>query len=129
MARAAEAGFVDEACAVADQYTVAFGEKNIALMLNGDALTHQAVPCRLGEYALLLIDTGRSRPGSASRWNERLDQCHRALKMLQQESSLHSLCELPDRKSVVTGKSVSVRVDLGGRRFIQKKKTTNREKQ
>src|SRR3546814_59240 len=67
-------------------------------MLNGDALTHQAVPCRLGEYALLLIDTGRSRPGSASRWNERLDQCHRALKMLQQESSLQSLCELtPDR--------------------------------
>src|SRR3546814_13821122 len=27
----------------------------------------------------------------------------------------------PDRKSVVTGKSVSVRVDLGGRRIIQKK--------
>src|SRR3546814_1930408 len=27
-----------------------------------------------------------------------------------------------DRKSVVSGKSVSVRVDLGGRRIIQKKK-------
>src|SRR3546814_14667369 len=29
-----------------------------------------------------------------------------------------------DRKSVVEGKSVSVRVDLGGRRIIKKKKTT-----
>src|SRR3546814_14771591 len=28
---------------------------------------------------------------------------------------------LPDRKSVVSGKSVSVRVDLGGRRIIKKK--------
>src|SRR3546814_16009315 len=28
-----------------------------------------------------------------------------------------------DRKRVVYGKSVSVRVDIGGRRFIQKKKT------
>src|SRR3546814_19163019 len=28
----------------------------------------------------------------------------------------------PDRKSVVSGKSVSVRVDLGGRRIIKKKK-------
>src|SRR3546814_16061241 len=28
-----------------------------------------------------------------------------------------------DRKSVVEGKSVSVRVDLGGRRIIKKKKT------
>src|SRR3546814_20857882 len=30
-----------------------------------------------------------------------------------------------DRKSVVSGKSVSVRVDLGGRRIINKKKTKN----
>src|SRR3546814_17601599 len=30
-------------------------------------------------------------------------------------------CDLPDRKSVVEGKSVSVRVDLGGRRIIKKK--------
>src|SRR3546814_15666938 len=29
-----------------------------------------------------------------------------------------------DRKSVVEGKSVSVRVDLGGRRIIKKKKTS-----
>src|SRR3546814_19493519 len=29
-----------------------------------------------------------------------------------------------DRKSVVSGQSVSVRVDLGGRRIIKKKKTT-----
>src|SRR3546814_18617989 len=30
-----------------------------------------------------------------------------------------------DRKSVVSGKSVSVRVDLGGRRIIKKKKNEN----
>src|SRR3546814_11817061 len=30
-----------------------------------------------------------------------------------------------DRKSVGSGKSVSVRVDLGGRRIINKKKSTN----
>src|SRR3546814_11384090 len=32
-----------------------------------------------------------------------------------------------DRKSVVEGKSVSVRVDLGGRRIIKKKKRTTRD--
>src|SRR3546814_18181762 len=31
----------------------------------------------------------------------------------------------PDRKSVVEGKSVSVRVDLGGRGIIQQKNNTN----
>src|SRR3546814_13330037 len=30
---------------------------------------------------------------------------------------------VPDRKSVVSGKSVSVRVDLGGRRIIKKKRS------
>src|SRR3546814_17563540 len=33
--------------------------------------------------------------------------------------------DLPDRKSVVWGKSVSVRVDLGGRRIIKKKNTND----
>src|SRR3546814_13429939 len=33
-----------------------------------------------------------------------------------------------DRKSVVEGKSVSVRVDLGGRRCLKKKKTKKKEK-
>src|SRR3546814_11795510 len=32
-----------------------------------------------------------------------------------------------DRKSVVSGKSVAVRVDLGGRRSLNKKKTTNQK--
>src|SRR3546814_17124849 len=36
---------------------------------------------------------------------------------------------LADRKSVVSGKSVSVRVDLGGRRIIKKKKRTKTSKQ
>src|SRR3546814_12712704 len=33
-----------------------------------------------------------------------------------------------DRKSVVWGKSVSVRVDLGGRRILKKKKKKNKHK-
>src|SRR3546814_13393552 len=32
-----------------------------------------------------------------------------------------------DRKSVVEGKSVSVRVDLGGRRYLKKKKTNKEQ--
>src|SRR3546814_12192733 len=36
--------------------------------------------------------------------------------------ALERLFEVADRKSVVSGKSVSVRVDLGGRRIIKKKK-------
>src|SRR3546814_20240080 len=41
----------------------------------------------------------------------------------ESSSVLNILAALEDRKSVVLGKSVSVRVDLGGRRSIKKKKT------
>src|SRR3546814_98192 len=41
---------------------------------------------------------------------------------------LHSLANALDRKSVVEGKSVSVSVDLGGRRIIKKKKNTSKTK-
>src|SRR3546814_15022878 len=41
---------------------------------------------------------------------------------LQVAEHLPEVAALEDRKSVVQGKSVSVRVDLGGRRIIKKKK-------
>src|SRR3546814_19617356 len=36
--------------------------------------------------------------------------------------AIHCIFQSEDRKSVVSGKSVSVRVDLGGRRHLKKKK-------
>src|SRR3546814_13510089 len=38
-------------------------------------------------------------------------------------SPLNAVTDTGDRKSVVSGKSVSVRVDLGGRRIVQTKQT------
>src|SRR3546814_18841565 len=37
------------------------------------------------------------------------------------------LVRMVDRKSVVSGKSVSVRVDLGGRRILKKKKIRSKQ--
>src|SRR3546814_16602041 len=41
----------------------------------------------------------------------------------------HACSGSKDRKSVVEGKSVSVRVDIGGRRIIKTKKTKHKRKQ
>src|SRR3546814_17649097 len=47
----------------------------------------------------------------------------RAAGIVQRHMQLTDLKDVQDRKSVVSGKSVSVRVDLGGSRIIKKKKT------
>src|SRR3546814_16965064 len=69
-------------------------------------------------------------PGGAATWaiTQHRDEIH---------EQAHCPCRRPperlpphrDRKSVVSGKSVSVRVDLGGRRIIKKKKNKKNETQ
>src|SRR3546814_11228590 len=52
-----------------------------------------------------------------------------ALKHAQSTEGDMTLTHIADRKSVVYGKSVSVRVDLGGRRIIKKKNSTEHKTQ
>src|SRR3546814_11476058 len=59
-----------------------------------------------------------SLAGARGGSTKRPAQC-RQFFALTQKGSLRSL-PTPDRKSVVSGKRVSVRVDLGGRRIIKK---------
>src|SRR3546814_18408825 len=55
-------------------------------------------------------------------WNARGCENLGAGLVLRDGRSRGLLSMRPDRKSVVSGKSVSVRVDLGGRRIVKKKK-------
>src|SRR3546814_18912700 len=51
------------------------------------------------------------------------DHVHQHLVAIgDDERAVHAVVPSEDRKSVVSGKSVSVRVNLGGRRIIKKKK-------
>src|SRR3546814_19743071 len=66
-----------------------------------------------------------TRPGDSDAEHERMTRCAEpVLEKLGLPYRKVLLCT--DRKSVVSGKSVSVRVDLGGRRIINKKKKTNK---
>src|SRR3546814_18509116 len=56
-----------------------------------------------------------------------IDDTLAARRHLTISAQLLSLA-VSDRKSVVSGQSVSVRVDLGGRRIIKKTKNTNTTK-
>src|SRR3546814_19984274 len=50
------------------------------------------------------------------------------VRWIRREGRLRKIILNPDRKSVVWGKSVSVRVDLGGRRIIKKKNKKTEKK-
>src|SRR3546814_12143782 len=76
-----------------------------------------------GQVPLQKIALSRFLEQTLSRcWNSTV----RAPKLPRSEEGAKEGAKEGDRKSVVEGKSVSVRVDLGGRRII-KKKTQNKQ--
>src|SRR3546814_8570136 len=72
---------------------------------------------------------GDQRHEQAGEYHGRAPHPAHPLLELAAQLSLLRLAPRSDRKSVVSAKSVSVRVDLGGRRIIKKKKNKTKIKQ
>lgn len=89
-----ENSFIGLNSGIMDQFAVAFGEKNKALMLNCDTLDYEAVDSNLGEYVLAIINTNKPRKLAESKYNERVQECQSALKSLQQELDIQNLCDI-----------------------------------
>lgn len=94
LAKEVENLFIGVNCGIMDQFAVAFGEKDKALMLNCDSLEYKAVDSNLGEYVLAIINTNKPRKLAESKYNERVQECHTALKALQQELDIQHLCDI-----------------------------------
>ncbi len=94
LSKKVENEFIGVNCGIMDQFAVAFGEKDKALMLNCDTLEYQAVDSNLGEYCLAIINTNKPRKLAESKYNERVQECQDALKSLQQELDIQNLCDI-----------------------------------
>ncbi len=86
--------FIGVNSGIMDQFAVAFGEKDKALVLNCDTLDYQAVDSNLGDYLLAIINTNKLRKLAESKYNERVQECQTALKQLQQELDIANLCDI-----------------------------------
>jgi len=94
LSKSVENNFIGLASGIMDQFAVAFGEANKALMLNCETLEYEAVDSNLGEYVLAIINTNKPRRLAESKYNERVNECATALAALQQELQITSLCEI-----------------------------------
>lgn len=94
MAKKVENEFIGVNSGIMDQFAVAFGEENKALMLDCDTLDYEAVDSNLGDYLLAIINTNKPRKLAESKYNERVQECHTALKKLQLELDINNLCEI-----------------------------------
>jgi len=94
LAKRVENDFIGVNSGIMDQFAVAFGEKDKAIVLNCDTLDYKIVACDLGDHNLVIINTNKPRGLAESKYNERVEECQTALQLLNQEVKLNNLCEL-----------------------------------
>ena len=98
MSKVVENHFIGVKSGIMDQYAVAFGEKDKAIVLDCDTLKSKLVDVKLGDYVLAIINTNKPRELADSKYNERVAECEVGLNLLNQEIKLNNLCELTAEK-------------------------------
>lgn len=69
-------------CGVMDQFACGTGEAGHALFLDCRSLAYENVPVALGDYRILIMNTGVKRALATSAYNERRAQCDEAVRRL-----------------------------------------------
>ncbi|HEX3775793.1 MAG TPA: galactokinase [Polyangiaceae bacterium] len=80
--QAAEHTYVGTLCGIMDQYVVALGQAEHALLIDCRSLEFSVVPFELGSACLLICDTRVKHELSSSAYNERRQQCEIGVSLL-----------------------------------------------
>jgi len=94
LSKKVENEFIGVNCGIMDQFAVALGKKDKAILLNCDSLDYEYLPLYLGEYTLVIINSNKPRKLTESKYNERFTECGRALKALKKELPAQHLCDI-----------------------------------
>lgn len=70
-------------CGIMDQFAVANGKKDHAILLMCDTLEYDLVPFSSGDYQLVIGNTNKRRGLVDSKYNERRSQCEQAVQDLK----------------------------------------------
>lgn len=95
LAQKAENEFIGVNCGIMDQYAIAMGKADSAMLLNTSNLDCRYAPLHLEDYVLVIASSNKKRGLSHSAYNERRSECEEALADLQKaKPGLKHLCEL-----------------------------------
>lgn len=99
LSQRAENQFVGVNSGIMDQFAVANGAKDHAILLMCDTLEYDLVPFRTGKYQIVIGNTNKRRGLVDSKYNERREECDAALAILQQfEPGLKYLAHLSQER-------------------------------
>ncbi|RAP75308.1 galactokinase [Paenibacillus montanisoli] len=83
LAQKSENEFNGVKCGIMDQFAVANGKKDHAILLMCDTLEYELIPFNSGEYRIVIGNTNKRRGLVDSKYNERRGQCEQAVQDLK----------------------------------------------
>jgi galactokinase len=86
--------FIGVNCGIMDQFAVAMGKKDNAILLDCNTLKYAYVPVVLKDELIVISNTNKRRGLADSKYNERRGECEQALKELQTKLNIKALGEL-----------------------------------
>ncbi|MCJ7690743.1 MAG: galactokinase [Clostridiaceae bacterium] len=94
----AENRFIGVNCGIMDQFAIAMGIKDCAILLDTNTLKYQYANIKLNGSSIVIANTNKRRGLADSKYNERRTECENALKDLQTMLQINSLCELNEEE-------------------------------
>lgn len=94
LSQRAENEFMGVSCGIMDQFSIGMGKKDNAILLDCNTLEYEYVPFVLDGYKLVVGNTKKRRGLADSKYNERCDECARAVAALNRKLNIKYLCEL-----------------------------------
>lgn len=93
-AQHAERTYIGVQCGIMDQFAVANGKTNQAMLLNCAEISHQFIPANFGEYQFIIINSNKPRSLTESKYNERRAECEQAFQLLKKYDIAENLCNV-----------------------------------
>ena len=81
-------------CGIMDQFASAMGKKDHAIFLNCDTLSYQLVPVKLEGVKIVIGNTNSPHKLDSGKYNERVAECHAAVKAIQPYQQIDTLGEI-----------------------------------
>ena len=81
---------------IMDQYVIGFGRKDQAMVLDTSVPEHTFVPFHTPGAKIVILNTNKRRELKDSKYNERRDECERALAIIQKQKNVPFLCALEE---------------------------------
>ena len=94
MGQKAEHEFALVNCGIMDQFVSAMGKKDHAVFLNCDTLAYDLVPVKLDGVKIVISNTNSPHKLDSGKYNERVAECHAAVKAIQPFQQIYALGEI-----------------------------------